>query len=93
MLAPIKREQQTLDTENDAHTSPKSQSFKKIDTNAAKYRDLVFFAQISSFAISTVFITFLFLTIRFVPFWAMVFALSASFGLKIGIKTLITIFK
>lgn len=42
MPAPIKHEQHTIDTENNAHTTPKSQSFKAIDTNTAKYKDLVF---------------------------------------------------
>ncbi|MDD6384702.1 MAG: DUF3270 family protein [Streptococcus hyointestinalis] len=93
MPAPIKHEQHTIDTENNAHTTPKSQSFKAIDTNTAKYKDLVFFAQLSGFAISTVFITFLFLTISFAPFWAILLALLASFGLRIGIKALIKALK
>ena len=52
-----------------------------------------FFAQLSGFAISTVFITFLFLTISFAPFWAISLALLASFGLRIGIKALIKALK
>ncbi|MFS1663996.1 DUF3270 family protein [Streptococcus sp. zg-JUN1979] len=90
MPVPIKHEQELEDQQvTQLHANPKSKAFHAIDTNLNKYKDLIFFAQLSGFAISTVFIAFLLLTFSLTPFWAFTLALVASFGLRLGIIALI----
>ena len=88
MLAPLKKDHQEEQEFHD-NTSPEFQEFQQFDSNSAKLKELVFFARIALFAISTVIVTFFLLVFNLVPIWAFLFASLISLAVTSTISTFI----
>ena len=65
----------------ESQNQPKYQEFYQVDTQSAKLRELLFFARIALFSISSVLLTFLFLTMGMGTLVA--FSLAVLLGIAI----------
>ncbi|MGT2925958.1 DUF3270 domain-containing protein [Streptococcus cuniculipharyngis] len=62
--------------------SPKYREFQELNSNSAKFRELVFFARVAIFSIMTVLICFVLLSLGIQSLWAFLLSLLISFALN-----------
>ncbi|MGT2959667.1 DUF3270 domain-containing protein [Streptococcus caballi] len=89
MVAPLKQQRELKDELFQDNSEPKFQEFQEFNTNSAKFRELLFFARIAFFGVTTVVIAFMLLALNLAPLWAFLFALLASLAITSAVSTLI----
>lgn len=62
--------------------SPKYKEFQELNSNSAKFRELVFFARVAIFSIMTVLLCFILLSLKMQTLWAFLLALLISTALN-----------
>lgn len=86
MSSPLKQEQ-THESKTE-QAQPKFQVFQEFD-HSAKLRELVFFARIALFSITTVLISFLLLALSLTPVWSFLLAMLASLAVTSAVSSFI----
>jgi hypothetical protein len=89
MVAPLRQRKDFKEQDVQEDLTPKFQEFQNINNNSAKFNELIFFARIALFGISTVLVAFLLLVWDFSPFLAFLVASLAGLVVTTIISTLI----
>ncbi|HEO2738935.1 TPA: DUF3270 domain-containing protein [Streptococcus agalactiae] len=89
MSSPLKQEQ-THESKTE-QAQPKFQVFQVFQEfdHSAKLRELVFFARIALFSITTVLISFLLLALSLTPVWSFLLAMLASLAVTSAVSSFI----
>ncbi|SFR74346.1 Protein of unknown function [Streptococcus equinus] len=69
--------------------TPKFYEFQEINHRSAKLKELMFFARIALFAISTVVVSFFLLVLNLAPIWAFLFASLISLAITSAVSSII----
>ncbi|HGI4766887.1 TPA: DUF3270 domain-containing protein [Streptococcus agalactiae] len=83
MSSPLKQEQT-----HESKTEQAQPKFQEFD-HSAKLRELVFFARIALFSITTVLISFLLLALSLTPVWSFLLAMLASLAVTSAVSSFI----
>lgn len=82
MPANLKRQSyEELDEDLQVSYSPKYQEFQELNSNSAKFRELVFFARVAIFSIMSVLSCFILLSLGIEVIWAFLLAVLISTAL------------
>lgn len=89
MPTPLKQHKDLEDQHLQAEDAPKFYEFKEINHKSAKFKELMFFARIALFAISTVVVSFFLLVLNLAPIWAFLFASLISLAITSAVSSII----
>lgn len=89
MTAPLKQHHTVEHKSQKEDARPKFKEFQEFNSNNAKLRELLFFARIALFGISTVLISFFLLVLNLTPLWAFTLAMLASLAITSTISSII----
>ena len=89
MPAPLKQHHDDEQENLQPDASPKYKEFQEFNSNSAKLRELVFFARIALFSVTTVLIAFLLLVLNLSAIWAFVLALLSSLAINSAVTAFI----
>lgn len=89
MVAPLKQQKELKDEMLQDNAEPKFQEFQEFNSNSAKLRELLFFARIALFGVTTVVVAFMLLALNLSPLWAFSFALLVSLAITSAVSSLI----
>lgn len=84
MVAPLRKEKH--DEQNHVHAQEKYHTFQDFSYNA-KFRDLIFFARITLFAILTIFTAFVLLTLNLPTILVFLFSILISLAVTSTVST------
>lgn len=94
MSANLKRQRQDQQDEAlQVSYSPKYREFQELNSNSAKFRELVFFARLATFSILTVLTCFILLSLNIQALWAFLLAILISTAITSSISHLIVSIK
>lgn len=86
MPTPLKQHKELEERHYQEDNAPK---FQEIDHRNAKLKELMFFARIALFGISTVVISFFLLVLNLAPIWAFLFASLISLAITSAVSSII----
>ena len=86
MPTPLKQHKELEERHYQEDNAPKFQEFQEIDHRNAKLKELMFFARIALFGISTVVIS---LVLNLAPIWAFLFASLISLAITSAVSSII----
>lgn len=89
MPTPLKQHEEFEERHYQEDNAPKFQEFQEIDHRNAKLKELMFFARIALFGISTVVISFFLLVLNLAPIWAFLFASLISLAITSAVSSII----
>ncbi len=92
MPTPLKQHKKLEERHYQEDNAPKFQEFQEfqeIDHRNAKLKELMFFARIALFGISTVVISFFLLVLNLAPIWAFLFASLISLAITSAVSSII----
>ncbi|TDE71793.1 DUF3270 family protein [Streptococcus vicugnae] len=89
MSTPLKQHKELEEQHLQENDTPKFYEFQEINHRSAKLKELMFFARIALFSVSTVVVSFFLLVLNLAPIWAFLFASLISLAITSAISSII----